>query len=116
MRLMIAALLSTMLAVSAAHGHAALERAIPLAGSTVGEAPREVVLTFSEKLEPAFSRISVTDAGGAQVSDGKAQADGNTMRVGLKALAPGSYRVKWRAVSADTHATQGSFVFRVGGK
>jgi methionine-rich copper-binding protein CopC len=103
-------------AASAAHGHASLERASPLAGSTVSDAPKEIVLTFSEKLEPAFSRIIVTDAGGAQVSDSKAQVDGNSMRVGLKSLAPGSYKVSWRAVSVDTHAMQGSFVFQIGGK
>jgi copper resistance protein C len=116
MRLIIAALLGTTLAVATADGHAALEHASPLAGSTVGEAPQHVVLTFSDKLEPAFSRLAVTDAGGTQVNDGKAQVDGNTMRVGLKTLAPGTYTVNWRAVSADTHATQGRFVFRVEGK
>lgn len=100
----------------AAHGHASLERASPLAGSTVRDAPREVVLQFSDKLEPAFSRIVVTDAGGTQVSDGNAHVDGNTMHVGLKILATGGYKVNWRAVSADTHVTQGSFVFQVGGK
>ena len=103
-------------AASAAHGHASLERASPLAGSTVSDAPKAIVLTFSEKLEPAFSNIIVTDAGGVHVSDGKAQVDGSTMRVGLKSLAPGSYKVSWRAVSADTHAMQGSFVFQIGGK
>lgn len=102
------------IAASAAHAHASLERASPVAGSTVSDAPKEIVLTFSEKLEPVFSRIAVTDAGGAQVNDSKAQVDGNTMHVRLKTLAPGSYGVNWRAVSADTHATQGSFVFQVG--
>ena len=69
---MISAFLSIAIA-SPALGHAAPERTNPLAGSTVSEAPKEIVLTFSEKLEPAFLRIIVTDAGGAQVSDGKAQ-------------------------------------------
>ncbi len=101
-------------AAFAAHGHASLERARPLVGSTVSDAPKEIVLTFSENLEPAFSRIIVTDVGGTQVSNGKAQVDGNTMRVGLKSLTSGSYKVSWRAVSTDTHAMQGSFVFQVG--
>jgi copper resistance protein C len=112
---MIVALLGVA-AASAAHGHASLERASPPAGSTVSDAPKEIVLTFSEKLEPAFSRIIVADAGGARVNEGKAQVDGNTMRVGLKSLTPGSYKVSWRAVSTDTHAMQGSFVFQVGGR
>jgi methionine-rich copper-binding protein CopC len=37
------------------------------------------------------------------------------MRIGVKALGPGSYRVRWRALSVDTHTTEGSFTFHVGG-
>jgi len=72
------------------------------------------MLSFTESLEPTFSRVTVTDASGAPVSEGKAQISGNTMRIGLKPLSPGSYNVHWRAVSADTHATEGSFAFHVG--
>jgi methionine-rich copper-binding protein CopC len=32
----------------------------------------------------------------------------------LPALAPGRYRVVWRALSIDTHVTHGSFAFDVG--
>ncbi len=38
------------------------------------------------------------------------------MRVGLKTLGPGSYRVRWHALSVDTHTTEGRFTFHVGGK
>jgi methionine-rich copper-binding protein CopC len=38
------------------------------------------------------------------------------MRVGIKSAGPGSYRVQWHALSVDTHKTEGSFSFRVGGK
>ena len=37
------------------------------------------------------------------------------MTVGLKALAPGSYKVRWHALSVDTHTTEGAFTFTVGG-
>src|SRR5438552_16232919 len=95
----------------AAHAHAFLDRASPLVGSTVSAAPHEVSLTFTQNLEPAFSSVTVTDSSGAQVSQGKAQISSNTMRVGLKALGPGTYRVRWRALSVDTHTTEGSFTF-----
>jgi methionine-rich copper-binding protein CopC len=36
------------------------------------------------------------------------------MRVGLDALTPGVYIVEWRALTADTHKTEGAFIFRVG--
>ena len=97
-----------------AHAHAMLDNAIPPVGSAVASAPKEVVLTFNEKLEPAFSSIEVRGADGAVVSNGKVIAKGTQMRVPLKALPPGTYTVNWRVLSVDTHRTQGSFTFRVG--
>ncbi|MGA9894003.1 MAG: copper resistance CopC family protein, partial [Xanthobacteraceae bacterium] len=91
------------LGATAARAHAFLDHASPLVGSTVAAAPHEVSLTFTENLEPAFSTVSVTDPSGAQISEGKAQVSGNTMRVGLKSIGPGSYKVNWHALSVDTH-------------
>jgi methionine-rich copper-binding protein CopC len=99
-----------------AHAHAFLDHANPLVGSTVPAAPREVSLWFTQNLEPVFSSVQVTDANGARVDQGSAQISANSMRVGLKPLAPGSYRVHWHALSVDTHKTEGSFSFHVGGR
>jgi copper resistance protein C len=101
---------------AAAHAHAFLDHASPLVGSTVGSAPSEVTLSFTQSLEPAFSSVQVTDGKGARVDTGKAQVSGTTMRIGLKSLGPGTYRVRWQVLSVDTHKTQGSFSFQVGGK
>lgn len=98
-----------------AQAHAFLDHASPLVGSTVRAAPHEVSLWFTQNLEPAFSSVQVTDAQGGRVDQGKAQISGNTMRIGLKALGSGTYRVRWRALSVDTHTTEGSFSFTVGG-
>jgi copper resistance protein C len=100
--------------VIAAEAHASLDHAEPRGGSTVETAPREITLWFTENLEPAFSTIDVRDADGARVDQGKAQVSETVMRVGLKPLPPGTYKVHWRAVSADTHAIEGSFSFQVG--
>jgi hypothetical protein len=109
------ALLLIALAPVAARAHAFLDHASPLVGSTVPAAPHEVVLTFTQNLEPAFSTAQVTDSGGARVDQGKAAVSGNTMTIGLKALGPGSYKVHWHALSVDTHTTEGAFTFTVGG-
>jgi methionine-rich copper-binding protein CopC len=101
---------------AAAHAHAFLEHASPLVGSTVAAAPREVSLTFTQNLEAGFSSVQVTDGNGARVDQGKPQVSGNTMRVGLKSLSAGTYRVRWHALSVDTHKTEGSFTFSVGGR
>jgi copper resistance protein C len=97
-----------------AHAHAMLSSASPPVGGSVGAAPRQVTLTFTQGLEPSFSSVQVTDSKGARVDTGKAQVSGSTMSVGLKALSPGTYRVNWHVLSVDTHKTQGSFSFRVG--
>jgi copper resistance protein C len=56
----------------------------------------------------------VVDASGTEVSQGKAQVNDNTMRISLKPLNAGIYKVNWRALSTDTHKIEGSFTFRVG--
>lgn len=113
LKLATAAFLALM-AVQAAHAHAFLDHAEPRVGSTVPTAPKEVVLTFSQKIEAAFSSVEVSDGNGARVDQGKANVSATTMRIGLKPLPPGTYRVRWQVLSVDTHTTEGSFNFRVG--
>lgn len=115
MRMFIIVLLLFAVGSGGAQAHAFLDHASPLVGSTVHAPPHEVSLWFTQNLEPAFSSVQVTDAQGGRVDQGKAQISGNTMRIGLKALGPGTYRVRWRALSVDTHTTEGSFSFTVGG-
>ena len=115
-RIFIVSLLLTAFCIVAAQAHAFLDHANPLVGSTVASAPREVSLTFTQNLEATFSSVQVTDSNGARVDQGKAQVSGNTMRVGVKSLSPGTYRVRWHALSVDTHKTEGSFTFSVGGR
>jgi methionine-rich copper-binding protein CopC len=111
---------STMLLLSgtmAAFAHAHLVRATPAAGGTVQAAPTEVMLRFSEKLEPKFSSVVVRDSAGKQVSKGEATVDKTdrmVIRASLQPLEPGVYKVEWRAMSADTHKINGDFTFKVG--
>ena len=108
--------LATLIAPVAANAHAMLDHASPAVGSTVASAPKEVVITFTEKLEPKFSSIEVRNAKGAAMQAGKATLGGSptNLRVALKPLPPGTYKVIWRVLSVDTHRTNGSFTFRVG--
>jgi methionine-rich copper-binding protein CopC len=99
---------------TAAIAHAFLDHAEPRVGSTVPSAPRELTLSYTQNLEPAFSKVEVTDASGKRVDLGKPSFSGAVMRVGLKSLSPGTYRVRWRVLSVDTHTTEGSFTFHVG--
>jgi methionine-rich copper-binding protein CopC len=100
----------------AAAAHAFLDHASPRVGSVVHTVPSEVKLWFSEKLEPAFSTLRVVDGNGKQVDRKDKQMDPkdpSAMRVSLPPLPPGTYRVYWRVLSADTHVTEGDFSFVV---
>jgi methionine-rich copper-binding protein CopC len=83
-------------------------------GSTVGSAPSEVTLWFTQNLEAKFSSVTVTNASGQRVDTGNPSISGNVMRVSLRSTGAGTYRVTWRVLSVDTHITQGNFSFRVG--
>src|SRR5881394_2038225 len=97
-----------------ASAHALLDRAEPRVGNTVASSPRELKLWFTQKLEQAFSTVTVTDASGQRVDTGKARIDGNQMGISLRVLAPGTYRVNWHVLSVDSHKTEGNFTFTVG--
>lgn len=97
--------------------HAMLDLASPPVGSSVATAPSEVRLRFTQKIEPAFSTIRVVDRDGRQVDKQDKQVDSSdrtVLRVSLPPLPNGVYRVIWRALSADTHVTQGDYTFEVG--
>src|SRR5260370_12976226 len=103
-----------LLVTGEASAHAFLDHAQPRVGNTVATAPREVTLWFTQKLEPAFSSIAVTNAAGQRVDTGKTRVSGNQMLVSLRSVTAGTYRVNWRVLSVDTHTTDGSFTFQVG--
>ncbi|MBV8287346.1 MAG: copper homeostasis periplasmic binding protein CopC [Hyphomicrobiales bacterium] len=104
-------------AAAAAHAHAHLDRASPAAGATLAVVPTEVTLHFTQQLEPKFSTIVVRDAAGKQVDKGDSHVSGEdltVLKVSLQPLGSGSYKVEWRVISVDTHATKGEYTFRVG--
>jgi methionine-rich copper-binding protein CopC len=116
-RLTISLLLSgaSLLLPRAGDAHAFLDHADPRVGSTSRSSPAAVTLTFTEGVEPTFSKIEVTDGDGKAIAVGALEHPVETsLRVSIPALAVGTYRVKWRVVSVDTHETEGSFTFSIG--
>jgi methionine-rich copper-binding protein CopC len=103
-----------LLAAGPTHAHAMLDHAEPRVGNKVATAPREVTLWFTQKLEAAFSTITVTDAAGQRVDTGKTRVSGSQMSVSLRSGGPGTYHVTWHVLSVDTHTTDGNFTFQVG--
>jgi methionine-rich copper-binding protein CopC len=98
-----------------ADAHAALVKAAPAARAVV-DTPHRVDLWFNERLEAAYSSVSVWDAGGTRVDrqDVLVGADDpKRLSVGVAPLRPGSYTVRYRVLSVDGHVIESSFTFTV---
>jgi copper resistance protein C len=102
-----------LLATGEATAHAFLDHAEPRVGNTVATAPHQVTLWFTQKLEAAFSTVTVTNAAGERVDTGKARVSGNQMSISLRPGGAGTYHVTWHVLSVDTHTTDGNFTFQV---
>jgi len=110
------AVLLMVMATREADAHAFLDHATPAVGSVIHGSLAQVRLWFTQELEPAFSTVQVQDRAGKRVDKQDKNVDHANpmlMQVSLPQLAPGKYRVVWRALSVDTHVTEGDFTFDV---
>ena len=109
--------LVSLIAMTHVWAHAFIDHTDPVVGGSVKQAPTEVRLWYTQGLEPAFSRVQVFDASGKEIDKKDIHLDpknNHLLIVSLPAgLGAGSYKVVWRVVSMDTHATEGSFKFQV---
>ena len=99
-----------------AFAHAILEKAIPAPNSQVKEPPKEIVLTFNERMEEEFYSIKVFNADGDIVTDSETQLsiDQKQLTQVLPSLSDGTYMVSYRVLSADGHPIEGSYIFTIG--
>jgi methionine-rich copper-binding protein CopC len=115
-RLVLAGLAALLLRPAAALGHAVLVKSVPAQRAALVEPPPRVELWFNERLEPAYSRASVTDEAGAQVDLRDvvvSREDAKRLSVSLPPLGPGRYTVKFRVLSVDGHVVESSLMFTV---
>lgn len=89
----------------------------PRAGAAVEKAPSQIVITFDDEIEPAFSKIRVENLYKKAVDRNDSHLDSKNHKiliVGLPtALPPGEYRVNWNVLSVDGHRTEGYFTFKI---
>jgi methionine-rich copper-binding protein CopC len=115
-RVAVALLAGVLLAPAVAWSHAELVKSVPARRAALTTAPPRVRLAFNERVEAKFSRVSVWDAKGAQVDLKDAEVDpedGRQLTVGLPALEPGTYTVRFRVLSVDGHVVESQFPFTV---
>ena len=105
-----------LLLIQGSWAHAFVDHTEPAVGSQISGAPIQVKIWFTEKLEPALSKIQVFNISGLEVDKRDVKIDPSNaalLTVSLPELKPGKYKVLWRAVSVDTHVTTGNFTFEL---
>jgi len=111
-----AALIGSLALAVTAFGHAELLSTQPREGQVLKRAPRAVVLTFNEGIDPALVRLQVTDAEGRLVDRGEMFNPGGREEVLAVRLAPelaGTLVARFRVVSEDGHPVAKRLSFRV---
>lgn len=106
-------------AAPAALAHAVLVRSTPPHRAVLGQVPERVDLWFNERLEPAYSTVSVWSGAGRQVDGGDvavAADDPRRLSVSIRAREAGLYTVKYRVLSVDGHVVDSSLTFTVKGQ
>jgi methionine-rich copper-binding protein CopC len=96
--------------------HASLVRSVPAHRAVLGQMPERVQLWFNERLEPAYSTVSVWNEAGAQVDAGDVTVspdDPRRLSVTVETRQSGLYTVKYRVLSVDGHIVDNRFTFTV---
>jgi copper transport protein len=112
------ALWFVLLAPGIAQSHSQLVSSEPGAGDTLAVSPPQVLLVFTEPVDPAYTSLDVLDSVGHVIVEDVGAAlpsDPRQFVATLPTLADGAYTISWRAVSAtDGHSTSGFVTFAVG--
>jgi methionine-rich copper-binding protein CopC/uncharacterized membrane protein len=98
-----------------AWAHGALRGSSPANGAHLSAAPRELRLTFSERVELAVARLQLVGPDSAPVPLGPLalEPDSANVLVGeiRGALRAGAYTVAWQVAGPDGHPVRGRFTF-----
>jgi copper transport protein len=97
--------------------HADLIGSTPEPNSSLPESPEDLVLEFSEAVDPATVLVRLLDPQRSEIEtpeEPALEADNERVRLALPPLEAGVYTVEYRVVSAiDGHTTGGLFAFLV---
>src|SRR3712207_5290791 len=91
--------LLALLLTSTVGAHATIERAVPGPGATLQNPPEELVLEFSEELDPTFSSVELRNSNHEVVDPGPGTVDPaapGTLRLALPDLPKDSYTAIYR--------------------
>src|SRR6266496_4214719 len=93
------AVVLALLLIAPAEAHATLVRSEPSAGALLTAAPKELVLEFSERVDPSFSAVRLLNSNNQVVNVGPGVVDPATprmLRLALADLPKDSYTATWK--------------------
>jgi copper transport protein len=101
-----------------AFAHAELESSQPGYGDVLSAAPGKVILNFSEPMELAGARLSLSDSRGRALPLRRpafGSPDRRTVAVGLPTISPSRYTLTWFFLGNDGHVMGGEVAFQLAG-
>jgi copper resistance protein C len=109
-------LVASLLAPMPLFAHAIMVRSTPAKDEVVAVTPKQVDVWFNDKVGSEYKALAVVDSKGQRVDNKDAQQetfDQSHLFATVQPLAPGTYTVRYRVVSIDTHIVTGKFQFTV---
>lgn len=100
----------------AAFAHAVMVKSVPEKDSTITTSPKQVDVWFNEHVRSAFKSLAVMNSAGKRVDNKDIEQeilDPSHIYITIPRLPPDTYTVRYRVISADTHAVSGKFDFTV---
>ncbi|NOT11801.1 MAG: copper resistance protein CopC [Methylococcaceae bacterium] len=98
------------------HAHAIMVKSQPVEGAVLTESPKQVDVWFNDKVGSEYKALAVIDSTGKRVDNKDVTQetfDQSHLYSTLQSLSPGTYTVRYRVVSIDTHIVTGKFQFSI---
>ena len=99
-----------------ASAHAILVKSQPAKDEELSEAPKQIDLWFNDPVRSQYKALAVVNSDGKRVDNRDVEQemlDGSHIYATVSDLEPGTYTVRYRVVSQDTHIVTGKFTFTV---
>ncbi len=110
------ALIAALTSPLSVFAHAILVKSQPEQNATLTASPKQIDVWFNDKVGGEYKAVAVIDSKGNRVDNKDVQQeilDGSHLYCTLPELPAGTYTVRYRVVSIDTHIVTGKFQFTI---
>lgn len=104
-------ILAAMFGGSPAAAHGVLKQTTPADGDALSALPEEVAIRFEEPHRVTLVQIVDAEGEAVRLTINEGLAPSEAVTAATPSLAPGDYRLEWRALAPDGHPTKGEASF-----